>query len=217
MIKLPIAGKYVTWAKAAVVIFTTVGLVGMIVAPGLFAPLSPFNLLLNAVLLGLFVQEWSPHMIRFTVMTVAVGIAIEILGVRTGVIFGEYHYGDALGFKMGEVPVLIGVNWWILTICAMDIAARFTSNFGARVVLGALLMTGLDMLIEPVAPKLDFWYWVEDVAPLRNYVGWLLVSSFLHMVGRVLQLNSKNALAPWVMISQAVFFIGLNIWFWFHV
>ena len=39
----------------------------------------------------------------------------EILGVNYGLIFGDYIYLDNLGYKVFGVPVIIGVNWIILT------------------------------------------------------------------------------------------------------
>ena len=36
---------------------------------------------------------------------------IEEIGVRTGFIFGAYHYSDQLGPKIGHVPLLIPLTW----------------------------------------------------------------------------------------------------------
>ena len=45
-----------------------------------------------------------------------IGMFSEFIGVNYGVIFGEYIYGNNLGFKLFGVPFLIGLNWVILTV-----------------------------------------------------------------------------------------------------
>ena len=42
------------------------------------------------------------------------GFFIEVIGVKTGFIFGSYYYGAAMGIKILAVPLLIGLNWSIL-------------------------------------------------------------------------------------------------------
>ena len=56
------------------------------------------------------------------------GMITEILGVQWGWIFGNYQYGDALGYKVLGVPLLIGVNWALLTIITGAIAQQFYQN-----------------------------------------------------------------------------------------
>ncbi len=34
--------------------------------------------------------------------------------VRTGLVFGAYHYSDMLGIKLGHVPVLIPLGWFMM-------------------------------------------------------------------------------------------------------
>ena len=44
-----------------------------------------------------------------------IGMICEILGVNYGYIFGDYVYLNNLGTKVFGVPILIGINWVILT------------------------------------------------------------------------------------------------------
>lgn len=39
------------------------------------------------------------------------GFVAEAIGVATGFPFGVYHYGERLGWKVLEVPPVIGLNW----------------------------------------------------------------------------------------------------------
>jgi putative membrane protein len=43
------------------------------------------------------------------------GFFIEAIGVNTGLIFGNYVYKTTLGWKFLETPLIIGVNWILLT------------------------------------------------------------------------------------------------------
>ena len=40
----------------------------------------------------------------------------EILVVSYGIIFGNYKYGEILGYKVLGVPLIIGINWCILSL-----------------------------------------------------------------------------------------------------
>ena len=50
----------------------------------------------------------------------------ESLGVNYGLIFGNYEYGNNLGFKFFGVPFLIGINWIILTAISANTASFLT-------------------------------------------------------------------------------------------
>jgi putative membrane protein len=39
--------------------------------------------------------------------------------------------------------------------------------------VAALLVTGIDVLIEQVAPKLDFWQFEGGPPDLQNYLSWI--------------------------------------------
>src|SRR5512145_734917 len=46
--------------------------------------------------------------------TFAISLAFESVGVATGIVYGKYHYTDALGTKfLGLVPWIIPVAWFM--------------------------------------------------------------------------------------------------------
>ena len=82
----------------------------------------------------------------------------EILVVSYGIIFENYKYGEILGYKVLGVPLIIGINWCILTLIKGAISPLlFFNNYWSKVFCGTLLMLFMDILIEPIVPKLDFW------------------------------------------------------------
>jgi bisanhydrobacterioruberin hydratase len=203
--------RFIRPAQLVLVVFYAVGLLGIIFKPEFFLPLSSLNLLLNFTLILLLQKEVNADFWRFLIFVVAGGIGVELMGVKTGAIFGVYQYGDALGWKLNTVPFIIGINWFILSWTTMVVAERFSTNMYVRSLIGAALMTMLDVLIEQVCQQLDFWYWDLGTAPLRNYIAWFVISFFFQLMGQQLRLHRQNPLAISVLILQFVFFLVLNL------
>ncbi|MEZ4690766.1 MAG: carotenoid biosynthesis protein [Ignavibacteria bacterium] len=78
----------------------------------LMLTLTPYILLLMGIFVLLFSGVLrSVNFIKWFVVTYIVTVILEITGVKTGIIFGDYTYGDVLGFKLFGVPMIIGFNW----------------------------------------------------------------------------------------------------------
>src|SRR5689334_18617529 len=86
-----------------------VGLLGILfVNRYRFIVLTPINLLIMAGLLlqTRFDKNYWLHI--FFVVCWLAGMASEIVGVKTGLLFGDYRYGKWLGPGFADVPLLIG-------------------------------------------------------------------------------------------------------------
>ncbi len=175
-----------------------------------FVSASPLNLSINFVLLliNCYGHKWFFPMVILGFFT---GMISEILGVQLGWIFGNYQYGDALGFKVLGVPLLIGVNWALLTIITGAIAQQFYQNFFMRIIIGVSLMIFLDLLIEPIAPVLDFWVFEEGEAPIQNYIGWTAMALFLQLIFHYFRVSVKGWFPHQLYILQVIFFTVLLI------
>ncbi|MCB1155806.1 carotenoid biosynthesis protein, partial [bacterium] len=73
------------------------------------------------------------------------------------------------------------------------------------------LMVLLDIFIEPVAIRYDFWSWAGGAPPLQNYVGWFLVSLPLLSLFALIQAGQRNKVALVLLALQFIFFITLNL------
>ncbi len=175
----------------------------------LFRMLTPFNLISSLILLLLFHTDWRPTFGLYCLIAFGLGFLAEVLGVHTGLLFGDYSYGTVLGWKVAEVPLTIGTNWLMLTYLCGSVVDRLPMGTLGKVLLAAGLMTGLDVLIEPVAVDLGFWMWHTATIPLSNYLGWYGVSAVVFAAFYLLPFNKKNALAPLLLLLQFLFF-GLN-------
>jgi putative membrane protein len=86
---------------------------------------------------------------------------------------------------------------------------RLKQNVWLTAILGALLLTGFDYLMEPVAIRLGFWTWVGNTIPWTNYVGWFMVSLLLQWANFNWN-KSNNPLAAWLLGYQLIYFGILN-------
>ncbi|MFD2034463.1 carotenoid biosynthesis protein [Belliella marina] len=199
--------------KFIITIFHVVGLLGM--AMPLLRPyfqfLTPFHLLLCTGLLFYFHKNWNLAFFLFIFLAFGLGYGSEVMGVQTGFPFGNYVYGPVLGFRLFEVPLLIGVNWLLLVYVSGEIFHRRISNDYLAAAAGATIMVMLDILIEPVAVKLDFWDWKDGIIPVSNFVGWFFVAFFIQLVYRKLSFIKSNPLSLYLLINLAAFFTLLNI------
>ncbi|MDF9796878.1 putative membrane protein [Catalinimonas alkaloidigena] len=202
--------------KIAVYTLATVhffGILGIAYPPTnpFFVSATPFSLITTSLILFFFHREWNIPFVFFACTTFLVGYSIEVIGVKTALIFGSYNYGEALGFQVMEVPVIIGLNWLILTYACGVISRSLSQSLFIASLVGSVLMVGLDILIEPVAIALDFWNWSGGLIPLKNYVGWFIISFVLQILFHSLRFDKNNVLAKYVIFVQAIFFIILQI------
>ncbi|MGV3639154.1 MAG: carotenoid biosynthesis protein [Adhaeribacter sp.] len=204
--------KKVLLAAAILVIFHAVGLYGLAFGdhPEDFRKLTPLNLLLTIGLLLAFHRHWSRPFLVFAGVVLLTGFLAEVLGVHTGLLFGHYRYGQALGPKLWDVPLLIAANWLLLVYVTGMLVQALALAWWARAGLAAGLMVGLDLLIEPVAAVLDFWTWEHYRIPAGNYWGWLGVGLLLQLYFQRARLARGNPLAGLVYGLQALFFLALN-------
>lgn len=171
--------------------------------------LTPYNLLFaTAILLYNAVQINRTYLFWFALIAVA-GYLLELAGITTGMIFGTYTYGSGLGFKLAEVPLIIGINWSVLVFSTAAILAKTAWSLPLKSAAAASMMVLYDVLLEPVAIRFDFWSWAGGPVPLQNYIAWWIIAFFmlLGMQGYVKKVSNKIA-AP-ILIVQSVFFLIL--------
>jgi bisanhydrobacterioruberin hydratase len=171
-----------------------------------FKFLTPFNLLASCGILLYFHQEWNRNSLIFSILIFLLGFFVEVIGVKTGIIFGEYQYETTLGFKIFEVPPVIGINWLLLVYCVGSSFCRVSKPTYFKVLYGALLMTMFDFLAEPIAIRLDMWSWKNALPPLQNYVAWFITSALFLTLFHSLKFRKDNPIALWLLVLQICFF-----------
>jgi len=193
-------------------IIYSVGLVGILwPISDQFILLTPVNLIVSLVVVLLFHPRWQRATALILFVSYLAGFSAEWFGVQTGLLFGEYHYGPVLGPKWQGTPFMIGVNWMLLVYCSGITLNHLIGNqsWWLRGILAALLMVGLDVLIEPVAMELDFWQWANDSVPLQNYIGWFMVALPLTLIFARWHGGIRNNVAVALLFWQFLFFLIL--------
>ena len=111
----------------------------------------------------------------------AVGLLAEIAGVHTGFPFGSYTYTKALYPHLAGVPMVMVCAWLILVAYVQEMLRGASLPAWARVGVGAVWLTSVDLVIDPLAAgPLKYWVWEHPGLyygiPATNFAGWLLVS-----------------------------------------
>ncbi len=135
------------------------------------------------------------------------GMFAEWLGVKYGLLFGTYEYGNNFGPKLDGVPYLIGTYWALLTFATASIVDYISKSVIVKIVVAALLMTLLDFFMEHSAPRFDFWRFEGDLAPLQNYITWFVLALLFQGILRYLKTTGDRFFSLNLYLAQLIFFV----------
>ena len=159
-------------------------------------------LVASAVLMFAFCWANATHLLgakpalKFVVIGVCLGWFAEQMGASHGWFFGRYTYTDVLGWRLGDVPMIIPLMWFALCyvgyvisnliiwqnplVPATAAASKPVAVFMSF--LAAAIVTAYDLAADPymvfvlkawVMAKTDGWWFGET---LEGFFGWMLVS-----------------------------------------
>ena len=195
-----------------ILLFHISGLIGLTTSSkGWFLSQTPLNLLLSFFVL---IRHEDFKNIKLTILISLIFILsffLEVLGTNTGLIFGNYHYGPVLGFGFFNTPIMIGINWFIMVFCIGVVLNRMNCSIYIKSLLGAAIMTISDYIIEPVAVAYNFWKWETPLIPIQNYISWFIFSYLFLLIFYKFKIESNNKVAPWLLMTQIIFFLTLNL------
>lgn len=208
-------------------LFHVTGLLGILFTPykDWFVNNTPMVLLIMFYLLTKSQTKLSKTYLLFFLVVFVIGMSTEIIGVNTGLLFGHYQYGRVLGPKLYGVPLLIGFNWFIIVFCAGSFFNQLTAIFQKKfplfftetivaiavVIGGATIATCFDIILEPVAVKLNFWTWENGYIPMLNYICWFIISAVMLTINIALKISYVNRFATNLLVIEALFFLALGI------
>ncbi len=209
-----------TRAALIALLFHGVGLAGIFSGTAWVLAATPLNLLLST---GLLIWSTEQRNRAFWMLLAAcfiTGMITEIIGVNTGLLFGDYRYGAVLGPGIAGVPWVIGCNWFIVIFCCgtslelllnrlLPTAPEKLKSL-SLVVDGAILAVLFDWLIEPVAVRLGYWTWNGGDIPVLNYVCWWAISFALLLLFRRWRPEQPNKFAVHLLLIQILFFLVLR-------
>ena len=183
--------------------------------------LTPYILLsLGILVLILSGALRNKNFLYWFIVTYSFTLLLEIIGVKTGIVFGDYSYGDVLGIKVFGVPLIIGFNWLFVIAGAVSLSCKFFGNTFIIILSSAILSVIFDYLLEPVAMNLGYWNWENGIIPVQNYIAWFLIS-FMASAGLMYFKNKDHSDYNYIkssnmfmhyFIAQLIFFSALNFY-----
>lgn len=192
-------------------VFNLVGLYLIVNKPYLYIlQYSAIAICLVSVLVFAYEKDFDLKLLRTFSSISIFGFLIEVIGVNSGMPFGEYFYGDNLGPKIFSVPIVLSLNWLLLIYLSWNLASIFPLSKIKQAFLASILMVFIDLTIEPIAARLDFWYWLNQSAGALNYLSWLLISFFLILFLISRHELKTNYVALFHYFIYTGFFIILN-------
>jgi len=201
LISLEFASIFILW------LFTISSLIGISLGHlDWFITKTPLNLLIGFLLLLINVPLGKKYGKQIFLITFLFGMGLEIVGVVRGDVFGVYHYGENLGFKVYGVPLMIGIYWAVLTTITYQMARVIFRNIILIALLGASLMVGLDFLMEQMAHRFDFWHFTGGIAPIQNYYAWFLAAFLLQILVSLFYPKGGARFSLHLYLNQIVFF-----------
>ncbi len=124
--------------------------------------------------------------VTFFGLSAAISWCFEQAGVATGLVYGAYHYSDKLGPKVGAVPIIIPLAWFMMIYCAWIVAhvlldgtssPRSRGGMAARSLVAAMAITSWDVVMDPSMARAGNWIWENGGSyfgvPMQNYVGFV--------------------------------------------
>lgn len=155
----------------------------------------------------------SGREIAALVLAAIIGLAAEVVGAQTGLIFSSYSYTEALEPRLLGVPIVMASAWMVLVGYVREMLARLALPASAEIVIAAAWMTAIDLLIDPLAAgALGYWRWLAPGAyygiPARNFVGWFIVSLLILALvrGFIERGRRENPAARPIGVSIILFF-----------
>lgn len=154
---------------------------------------------------------------------------IELIGVQTGLPYGEFAYLIDLGpMLFGDVPLGLPIfflplvlNSYLLVLLLLGSRATAT---GLRLGGTLTMVMAMDLVLDPGAVSLGFWGYVEGGSyygvPASNFAGWLLSGAISVWVfdrilvhDRVLERLATCRFMLDDLISFVILWGGVNLYF----
>ena len=150
---------------------------------------------------GAMIWGWL-NIITFVIISFFIGTFMEIIGTKTGLIFGgkyEFNLKLSPGPSILGVPLIIPLSWsgliyMTLNYCelALGDSFYFLSNQNITLLLlPSIIMVLLDLVLDPIAVDEKRWSWNKSGAyygvPLLNFVGWLFTTFLILFIFQLFQ------------------------------
>lgn len=191
------------WVELLFILLTIGGLLLFIIDSAQFSHLTPLFLLANILFLILRLGN-SKTVWKMIAIATVIGYVTEMIGVQTGLLFGDYSYNSVLGVKFFNLPLMIGPMWALVMLSIWSILKPVSGWI--KIPLAGLLATAYDIVLEHFATRFNLWNWDGSI-PLFNYISWFFVASLIAACYYFLQLHvPKRPIAYIILLGHLIFF-----------
>jgi uncharacterized membrane protein len=140
------------------------------------------------------------------------GLAIEVVGVTTGLPFGEYRYLDSLGAQLLGVPLVVALAWTMMAYPAYVVSDVIGGSALRRSVVGGWALASWDLFLDPQMVQAGHWEWATTGPalagiPVTNYAAWFAVATLMMLLLRALA--PPGSAAPDDRVPLALY-----VWTW---
>jgi putative membrane protein len=177
-------GAALRWSPLAVLVFAQIGY-PLTAGSGRAALVVVTVALGYAVSLAHAVATRGPRTgMALTVAGVGGGLLVEAVALASGVPFGSYAYGDALGPRLFGVPLVIPLAWAWMAWPSWLAAAHLVRRRAARIGVAGVALAAWDLFLDPQMVAEHYWTWRDPDptlpgvpgVPVSNYLAWLAVA-----------------------------------------
>jgi uncharacterized membrane protein len=158
------------------------------------------------------VWRGAPFAAALFATTALGGMAIEVVGVSTGLPFGEYRYLDSLGAQLLGVPLVVALAWTMMAYPAYVVSEVIGGSLLRRSIVGGWALASWDLFLDPQMVQAGHWEWATTGPalagiPVTNYAAWFAVATVMMLLLR--------ALAPTApMVTDDRVPLALYVWTW---
>jgi len=115
---------------------------------------------------------------------------LELVGVTTGIPFGEYEYAQSLGIKIVGVPLVVPIAWYAMAIPVLMLARSISKRPAIILFFATVGLTSWDYLLDPWMVGEGHWNWANPEPslpglpgiPITNYIGWIISTFILFLI-----------------------------------
>jgi putative membrane protein len=167
----------------------------------------------------------------FVLLAFALGLAAEIVGVKTGLIFGgRYAYAPGSTPVFMDVPLLIPIFWTAFISTGYGLVNSLLAwpgkgkpnrgNVGVlflAVALDGLSVVAIDIIMDPLQVDAGNWQWLQPGCfygvPWGNFTGWFLVVMVISGISRTADyyFPGRSGMNPSALLISAASYALLGL------
>jgi len=153
----------------------------------------------------------------YLAVTVGGGLLVEVIGLNTGVPFGNYVYTGGLSSLVFGVPWVIPLAWAMFAYPCLVVARRVSRNPAVVPIIAAVALASWDLFLDPMMVAEGYWKF-SDIGrvlphvtnvPALNFVGWFITSLVMMAVldrlpRRIVPDGQPGVLFLWTFFSSVL-------------